>query len=165
MATEIFKDARDRAWSFHLTYGDVKRVKSELGINLAKPGLGTPDGVDIADIPEEKQQLQLRIAQDPMLLTDIVFAVIKPQAVNQDVTQEDFDDSITPPIFKQIEEVFWSVYRDFFLESGNEIQAKMTEMIMKAVVRMNSKIDALSESIDRKMEAAEREIDEKISTS
>jgi hypothetical protein len=70
-----FKDTEGRAWSVEITYSTVKRVRSILG-------------VDIMEAVEGK--LMPKLISDPMLLVDVLYCIVKPQADAAGVTDEQF---------------------------------------------------------------------------
>lgn len=165
MAT-IFQDSKERAWTLGITFGDVKRVKTLTGHNLARPGRQLPKGStgeEIINLPEDEQPLYYRLAYDPIVLIDVVFALVEPQAREKGVTDEQFGMAMTPEIFKDVSKKFWEVYYDFFLAAGDQMNAKMIEQVRRArklmekeAERISSKIDA---AVDKRMEEAIQEIE------
>lgn len=72
---ETFRDNQDRTWELAVNVAAVKRVKGLTEVDL----LTAIDG-----------QLFERLVGDPVLLCDVVYALCKPQADEQKVTDEDF---------------------------------------------------------------------------
>ena len=74
---KTFKDNLDRSWDISINVAAVKRVRDLVGVDL----LEIVDG-----------SLIEKLIRDPVLLCDIVYAVCKPQADEQDppVTDEEF---------------------------------------------------------------------------
>jgi hypothetical protein len=69
-----FKDTSGREWLVTLNVAQVKRVRERLGVNLA-------------DLQEGN--LLTRLA-DPVLLVDVLFVLVLPQAEESKVTDEQF---------------------------------------------------------------------------
>lgn len=70
-----FKDTEGRAWTVEITYSTVKRVRSLLN-------------VDIMEAVEGK--LMPKLISDPMLLVDVLYCIVKPQADALGVPDEAF---------------------------------------------------------------------------
>ncbi|MCP4248087.1 MAG: hypothetical protein GY778_13655 [bacterium] len=70
-----FKDNRDREWKIAVTVDALKRVRDLLD-------------VDLLDLVEGK--LIERLIGDPVLLCDVIYAVCKPAADEQSITDQDF---------------------------------------------------------------------------
>lgn len=70
-----FHDTTTQMWKISITVATVKRVRDLIGVDL----LEIVDG-----------SLLERLMRDPVLLVDVVYAVIKPQADELDITDEEF---------------------------------------------------------------------------
>jgi len=73
---KAFKDNAGRTWEVEVTTAAVKRVRGLVDVDLVA---GTLSG-DLLD----------RLADDPVLLCDLIYAVCKPQADREGVSDEDF---------------------------------------------------------------------------
>lgn len=69
-----FADAKQREWTLEVTTGVIKRVRADLKIDLADPSQATMD----------------RLADDPVLLVDLLWLMCADQAKGRDVSAEDF---------------------------------------------------------------------------
>ena len=72
---KTFTDNIDRSWDVAINVAAVKRVRDLVGVDL----LEIVDGTLIE-----------KLIRDPILLCDIVYAVCKPQADEQEIGDEDF---------------------------------------------------------------------------
>lgn len=82
-----FKDMNGRTWTVEITVGSMRRVNTLIGVNLFKmhePRV--PGGIVLFD----------EIFNDALLLVDIVFALVKPQADRVNVSDEQFGESLGP---------------------------------------------------------------------
>jgi hypothetical protein len=70
-----FTDVQGRTWSIDITVATLKRVRGITGIDLLDAVGGT---------------LLDRLVSDPVLLGDVLYAVVKPQADERRVSDEDF---------------------------------------------------------------------------
>ncbi len=72
---KTFKDNQGREWSISVDVSAIKRVKSLLDVNL----LEIVDG----------KLLELLVS-DPVMLCDIIYCLVKPEADEKEVSDEDF---------------------------------------------------------------------------
>ncbi|MGV3483369.1 MAG: hypothetical protein ACO1RT_02995 [Planctomycetaceae bacterium] len=74
-----FVDRSGRIWVVHVDVASIKRTRTLTGINL----------LDVVD-----GELIERFTSDPVLLADVLFAVCKPQADSQNVSDESFGEGL-----------------------------------------------------------------------
>jgi hypothetical protein len=74
-----FTDALGRSWTIEITVTSLKRIRALSGIDLLEAISGT---------------LLDRLVTDPVLLGDVLYAAIKPQADERKITDEDFGRSL-----------------------------------------------------------------------
>ena len=74
-----FTDALGRPWSLEITVATLKRVRAVAGVDLIEAAGGT---------------LLDRLVADPVLLGDVLYACVKPQADERKITDEDFGRSL-----------------------------------------------------------------------
>jgi hypothetical protein len=72
---KTFKDNAGRTWTVAVDVSSIKRVRSLLDVNL----LEVLDG-----------RLIERLAGDPVLLCDVLYALVKPEADAKGISDEDF---------------------------------------------------------------------------
>jgi biotin synthase-related radical SAM superfamily protein len=72
---KTFKDNKGREWKIEVTVATIKRVRDLLE-------------VDLLELLEGK--LIERLIRDPVLLCNVVYAVCRPQAEAEQITDEDF---------------------------------------------------------------------------
>jgi len=141
---KTFKDTRDREWKIALTFGAAKRVKDLLGVNLL--------ALDAGDPP-----LLTRLGTDVMLLCDVIFALIKPQADEQNVTDEQFGAALGGEAILNAQAAFYEELVLFSQGLGRTDLAKtihaQAAMIKKAVALVTDKIDASAERQIAKIES------------
>jgi len=74
-----FTDALNRSWSLEITVATLKRIRALAGVDLLEAAGGT---------------LLDRLVADPVLLGDVLYACVKPQADERKLTDEDFGRSL-----------------------------------------------------------------------
>ena len=72
---KTFKDNAGRSWDISVTVDAVKRVRSLLDVDLMEAAAG---------------KLIQQLADNPVLLCDVIYCIVKPQADEREVTDEDF---------------------------------------------------------------------------
>ena len=131
---KTFTDNAGRTWTVSLTIDAAKRVKGLLNVNLLEPEAGSPP-------------LLTRLGTDVILLCDVVFALIKPQADAAGVTDEQFAAALGGDVILAAQTAFYEELVDFFRKLGRTDLAKAVDaqrrMIDLAVRRIETRIDRL----------------------
>ena len=102
---KTFSDATKRSWEIALTIGSAKRVKSLLGIDLLQPEEGDPP-------------LLTRLGTDEMLLCDIIYCLVKPQADAAGITDEQFGELLGGEVILAAQTALYEELIDFFQQRG-----------------------------------------------
>jgi hypothetical protein len=153
-----FSDAKGRDWKLSMTYGDVKRVRNALDVNLLGLGDKRVSEADLQNMSPDELPIMMRLQVDELLLIDTIFVLIEPQAKEQGVSDEEFGSSLTPECALKAKDAFWEVWQDFFQRSGKESEAKT----MKAYCNACKKLSEADESLDRILEqATEKTLEDK----
>jgi len=138
---KTFADNSARTWAITVNVAAVKRVRDLLGVNL----------LEIAD---QKGKLLERLVEDPCLLCDILFALVKPEADAKGVTDEEFGRGLGGDVLDMATDALLSEIADFFPKGRREILrrilAKLKTMQEKstnlALLKLDDpRIDALLE--------------------
>jgi hypothetical protein len=148
--TTSFKDTEGRAWSLDLTIGSIKRVKSITDIDL----LNIQDGSTLVEL-----------SRDPFKLVDMLWAIIQPQAVALNVTDEQFGSSMGGMALRDASEAFLASITSFFQQWSpslgatlSKLHSKISEMDLRAAELTKAKmadprVDAALEKSFAKVEA------------
>ena len=127
----IWTDAENRTWSTAISVNAIRRVKELVGVNL----LEVFDG-----------ELLARLADDPVLLVNTLYAICKPQADERDVSDEAFGELL---VGDRIEEATTALVRginDFFPKDRRAVLDRLwaatkrtrTEAIQMATDKLDS---------------------------
>ena len=131
---KTFTDNAGRAWTVSLTIDAAKRVKGLLDVNLLELEAGDPP-------------LLTRLGTDVILLCDVIFALVKPQADAAGVTDEQFGAALGGEVILAAQTAFYEELVDFFRKLGRTDLAKAVDaqrrMIDLAVRRIETRIDRL----------------------
>ena len=131
---KAFTDNAGKTWSVCMTIDSVKRVRDLMGVNLVEPEAGEPP-------------LLTRLGTDEILLCDVVFCLIKPQADACGVTDEDFGRALGGDAILAAQTALYEELIDFFLKRGRPDRAKAVaaqkKMIEMAIERVKIKLEAM----------------------
>jgi len=143
-----FTDSAGRAWTLSLTLDAAKRVKSLLGVNLLELDKGDPP-------------LLTRLGTDVILLCDVVFAILKPQAEAAGVTDEQFGAALGGDAILAAQTAFYEEMVDFFQKLGRADLAKAVEaqrrIIELEIRRMEVGIGMAQTKLQTRIERADLE--------
>jgi len=145
MAMRTFKDNAGRAWSVQINVDALKRVRSLLD-------------VDLLEVLEGK--LIDRLSGDPVFLCDVLYAVVKPEADAQKVSDEDFGramggdalDGATAALLEELVDFFPSPRRKVLRKAMDKLGVFQAKALAVAEERL------ASPELDRRFEAALAEL-------
>lgn len=145
-----FKDKKGRTWSLDLTFGDVRRVKKQTGIDL----LHIDTGAMLANL-----------AEDPLKLLEMIESIVEPEDI------EGFESAIDGQVISEacdafVESliVFFRTCRPNASRAMGALWEKLKKIQQKAGEMTEEKLSGadLDELIDQEMEKASQEIDEQL---
>ena len=148
-----FADTEGRTWSLELTIGAVKRVQALLDVNLLDPLGAAEEAVEATgDAPKKKEvPLITRLQLDVVLLVDVIFALLKPQADGAGISDEQFASALGGDTAYRAFEAFMGEWRDFFQKLRRQTEAQAIAANMELVAAEDQRNLAM---IDRVTEAA-----------
>ena len=126
-----FADTLGRTWTVTINVDVIRRVRSLLNINLLEAVEG---------------RLLERLITDPVLLCDILFVVIQPEAVAKEISDEDFGRSLggdvldlaTTALLEELVDFFPSAKRTVFRKALIKLKQLETLAIETATQRLES---------------------------
>ena len=131
---KTFTDTAGRTWTLALTIDAAKRVKGLLDVNLLELEAGDPP-------------LLTRLGTDVILLCDVIFALVKPQADAAGVSDQEFAAALGGDVVLAAQTAFYGELVDFFRKLGRGDLAKAVDaqrrMIDLAVARIETRLDKL----------------------
>ena len=102
-----FTDTKERVWDVELNVRQKKRVRDVLGIDLVNVIQAGKDGAVATDTLD-------RVANDPILLVDILWVLCEGQAKAAGVTDDDFGSSLAGDSISDATRAFLDELVDFF---------------------------------------------------
>jgi len=131
---KTFVDTAGRSWSIQLTIDSVKRVRGLLGVNLL-------------DLVSGEPPLLTRFGTDIVLLCDVIFVLVKPQADAAEITDEQFGIALGGEAILGAQSAFYDELISFFQGLGRKdvirAIAAQRNLIDKAVTRIALQLDQL----------------------
>ena len=136
-----FSDNAGRTWTLSLTYGSAKRVKALLG-----------NDVDLLAIEQGTPPLLTRLATDVVVLCDVIFALLKPQADEQGVTDEQWAEAMGGEAIMAAQDALYEEIISFFqsraradVVAAARKQKVMIDLAVKAGEERIENVDAQAE--------------------
>lgn len=130
---KTFKDNAGRSWTIAVNVDVVKRVRSLVGINL----LEAIDG----DLIE-------KLATDPILLCDCVYAICKPEADQAQINDEDFGRAMAGDAIESATAALLEDLIDFFPQAKRRV-------LTKALQKMRVVEQRAAEVAEKRLESPE----------
>lgn len=124
----IFTDTNKLDWTLDLTVGSIKRVQSLTGVNL----LEARDGSILVDI-----------ADDPIKMADILYAIVQPQASARGVSDEAFGSSLDGDTLRVAIEAFIDELISFFLRFRPDVGRVLAALWAK-VQKLSGEMETLA---------------------
>lgn len=126
-----FTDRSGRRWLVQIDVSTIKRVRSLTGVNL----------LDIVN-----GELIERLCNDPLLLADVLFAVVQPQAATQGISDEAFGQGLAGNAIAEATTALLSGLVDFFPEPKSRLIGKAASKYQQVQNRALAMIEAQIDS-------------------
>ena len=107
-----FRDNDGREWTVAINVGSMKRIRDMAGVDVF--GGGLPAFVE-------------DVTANPVMLADVLYAVIQPQAEKREVTPELFAEAVAGDVIEHAADALLSELVDFFPKARREILKKILE--------------------------------------
>lgn len=124
-----FVDNQKRTWVMDVTFGSMKRVKALLDVDLGKLEEGDPP-------------LLTRLGIDIILLCDVIFVLIKPQADKLKVTDKQWAEAMDGAPILAAQNALYEELQDFFRTAGRAdiaLQLTMQKNIIDQAIGLRVK--------------------------
>jgi hypothetical protein len=130
---KTFTDSAGRTWTIAVTVDAIKRVE------------GLIKGVNLANLTSGDPPLLTRLETDVVLLCDVIFALVKPQADQLSVTDEEFGKAMGGDAIMAAHDAFWEERTGFFR------QLRRTDTA-RAIEKQAALVKATVEAIEQRVE-------------
>ena len=144
-----FTDNTGRTWTLAVNVGTIKRVRALCDVNLANIitiDSGTTPKVDLLE----------RLGSDPVLLVDVLYAAIKPEADAKGITDEDFGRAMAGDAIEIATTALLDEIIDFFPETKRRVFRKILDATRRFETRGKDVLQALLDdpALDGKIDEA-----------
>lgn len=128
---KTFTDNLGRSWTITIDVSAIKRVRSLLDVNI----------LDVAG-----GDLLQRVIEDPVLLCDVIYCLVKPDADAREVSDEDFGRSMAGDAIELATTAFLEELADFFPRDRRDLlrkgMSKIQETKMKLITAAEARLDS-----------------------
>jgi len=135
---KTFTDSQGRTWSVVVNVSAVKRVRDLLDVDL----------LDVAN-----GELLSRLADDPCVLVDVLFALCKPEADAKGVTDEDFGRGMVGGVLDEAASALMKELLDFFPSAQ---RARALGKMARKIAEQQATLAQAAEAMKPLVEAAAR---------
>ena len=133
MAT--FTDKVGRVWTVEISVDTVKRVRTVLDI-------------DLLSIADRESDVLEKLLDDPVMLCNVLFVVVEPQAKEAGVSDEDFGRSLFGDVLDDATKAFLMGLADFF-------PRRRRELLKAALSKVDEVVDRLSDLAEKRLTSGE----------
>ena len=134
-----FRDTKGRTWKVELNVRQMKRVRDALGVDLVNVIEARRDGTVAADTLE-------RVANDPVLLADILWVLCEGEAKPAGVTDDDFGSALAGDSISEATRAFLDELVDFFPGARRLFLRKAVDLARKCESEGEAALKAALES-------------------
>jgi len=144
---KFFRDTTGRQWQLSVTAGTMKRVQALCGVNLYQI-------IELDD--DSKTSLLERLASDPILLVDVLYAVCKPQADQLHVSDSDFGEAMSGQTIDDASDALLQEIVDFFPEVKRQAMTRVLSAARRLRTAQEKQLMDLMQDpdFDRKIDSA-----------
>ena len=144
-----FTDNTGRTWTLAVNVGTIKRVRALCNVDLANIITMEPGQNPRVDLLE-------RLANDPVLLVDVLYAVCKPEADSKSISDEDFGRAMGGDAIELATSALLDEVIDFFPEAKRKVFRKILDATRRFETKSKKALTELLEdpALDGKIDAA-----------
>lgn len=144
-----FTDNTGRAWMLAVTVGTIKRVRALCGVDLANI-------ITLEAGKQPKVDLLERLASDPVLLVDVLYAVCKPEADTRNISDEEFGRAMAGDAIELATAALLDEVIDFFPEAKRQVFRKILNATRRFEIKSKQALTELltDPELDGKIDAA-----------
>lgn len=142
---KTFSDNSGRVWTVTVNVAAIKRVRALCNVDLNS----------IVEIKDDKPEMELleRLASDPVLLVDVLYAVCLPECEKKSVSDEDFGSAMAGDAIEHATNALLDEIIDFFPEAKRQILKKILSASRRFATVAHLKVKAFlsEENLEEKL--------------
>ena len=143
-----FTDNTGRTWTLAVNVGTIKRVRALCDVNLANiiTISGTTPKVDLLE----------RLGNDPVLLVDVLYAAVKPEADTKGISDQEFGQAMSGDAIEMATTALLDEVIDFFPETKRKVFRKILDATRRFEAKSKAALQTLLDdpALDGKIDAA-----------
>ena len=132
---KVFKDTEGREWLLSINVAAVKRVRSLIDVDL----MGIIEGT-----------LLEKLVSDPVMLCDVVYCLVKPDADEKGVSDEEFGKAMGGDVLEHATQALLEELADFFPK-------KKRALLRKALVKLKALEEKALAVAEKRLDGSELE--------
>lgn len=143
-----FKDNTGRSWTLSLTVAAVKRVRALCGVDIANIISLSPGDTPNTDLLE-------RLASDPVLLVDVLYAICKPDADLFEISDTAFGEAMAGDAIELATAALLDEIVAFFPSAKRRLLQKIVEATRRFEVKTKAALEEVlaNPDLDQALEA------------
>lgn len=140
-----FKDRRGNTWTIDINVLSIKKIRAHCNINL----------LDVLDINQGEDGLLARLADDPVLLADILYAICVPDKEKDPDAEAAFMAAIAGDVVDQATWALLEDIADFFPKAKGAALRKVIEIAKQQEEKTAATVEEILNSQDLQESLAE----------
>ena len=144
-----FTDNTGRTWTLAVNVGTIKRVRALCDVNLANI-------ITIDSGATPKVDLLERLGNDPVLLVDVLYAAVKPEADTKGISDQEFGQAMSGDAVEMATTALLDEVIDFFPETKRKVFRKILDATRRFEAKSKAALQTLLDdpALDGKIDAA-----------
>ena len=126
---------QDKHWEISFSIGLFRQLKGEVGLDLMNPNAPVTKG--------EQETVLMRLHSDLSAFLSVLCAVTRKQRESAEISDEAFDELLTPAVISDAREMFFAEYLDFFSRSGLKTVTAIAEKTIEALNQAEHQIRSI----------------------
>jgi len=145
-----FTDTMGRKWPIKMTVGKVRQVRDRLG-------------VDITDAIDPTKNVVDQIANDPVLMFDIIYLCVQEKMEQENIEAQSLADAISGDTIEEASVALINAIIDFFPKSKTEVIRESLALKEKMIARIKKKsLDSVRSLTEEDLDRAVSELVQKL---
>lgn len=132
----IFKDNKGKTWTVEVNVLTIKKIRAHCNVNL----------LDVLDLNQGADSLLAKLADDPVLLADILYAICVPEQDQNADTEAAFMTAIAGDVVDQATWALMEEIADFFPKAKGAVLRKVLEIAKVQELKTAATLDEVLKS-------------------
>lgn len=134
----IFKDVNGKAWTIEVNVLTIKKVRAHCNINL----------LDVLDVEQGGDGMLARLAEDPVLLAEILYAICVPDQEKTEEKENAFMAALAGDAIEQATMALLEEIADFFPKAKGALLRKVLDVARAQEKKASEDLEKILQSPD-----------------